>query len=547
MRHTTPAAIAFAIVALACAASTHSAFAAAFYKVEVGGNPASCTVCPGNHATLTDDEPLSYGPAPCTHRSGSSFLGAASADANELFVESMVSLGATNCVTQNAYAKIQFDDLIFTGPSGQTTVPVSFTVELDAVLMTPDGSGLASWTLSGGLTGPTSAELDCPGCSGASCCGSSQGVFSITSTAGLATLNVASTFTLDVSLGTGGVSSNGFAHAKAFARLGVVNVAGSVSGPVFNLPPGYTVSSAQMGIVDNHFVDCSAFTEVCNGVDDDCDTLVDEAGPVTVSMNIPGLQGSVTRCISFEVYSCPSSTPLLIEHDVTFTNGSAQPFDLGLPCDATCIVARDSLHSLRQTAQISSSAAGFGAGNALRSGNVNGDSYIDIFDFGGFIGSYNQELDSADTTCTDLPPHPDFSGDGFVLLNDFSFIQINFLESNSPGCCDDRELAGDRPAGPVSSVTVEDLFKLGLGDLAIADLNGDGIVDQLDMAAFAGGMLPPVFADLTADGIVGPADLAQLLAAWGQCPASRACPADLNHDGVVGPADMAQLLAHWSK
>jgi hypothetical protein len=59
----------------------------------------------------------------------------------------------------------------------------------------------------------------------------------------------------------------------------------------------------------------------------------------------------------------------------------------------------------------------------------------------------------------------------------------------------------------------------------------------------------PMIGDIDHDGVVGPADLADLIAAWGQCPGGAdlpPCPADLNHDGVVGPADMAQLLAHWS-
>ena len=52
----------------------------------------------------------------------------------------------------------------------------------------------------------------------------------------------------------------------------------------------------------------------------------------------------------------------------------------------------------------------------------------------------------------------------------------------------------------------------------------------------------PCPADLNGDGIVDPVDLATLLGAWGQCPG---CEADLNGDDIVGPADLAILLASW--
>jgi len=37
---------------------------------------------------------------------------------------------------------------------------------------------------------------------------------------------------------------------------------------------------------------------------------------------------------------------------------------------------------------------------------------------------------------------------------------------------------------PRSSVTVRELHRMGLGHLAIADLNGDGVIDATDIALF---------------------------------------------------------------
>lgn len=48
--------------------------------------------------------------------------------------------------------------------------------------------------------------------------------------------------------------------------------------------------------------------------------------------------------------------------------------------------------------------------------------------------------------------------------------------------------------------------------------------------------------DLDGDGVVNAVDLAILLGSWGPCVG---CDADLNDDGVVGPADLAIVLGNW--
>jgi len=53
---------------------------------------------------------------------------------------------------------------------------------------------------------------------------------------------------------------------------------------------------------------------------------------------------------------------------------------------------------------------------------------------------------------------------------------------------------------------------------------------------------PPVVRDLNGDGIVDAIDLGNLLGAWGPCTKQAACPADLNGDGVVDSADIGMLL-----
>jgi len=55
---------------------------------------------------------------------------------------------------------------------------------------------------------------------------------------------------------------------------------------------------------------------------------------------------------------------------------------------------------------------------------------------------------------------------------------------------------------------------------------------------------PTVFGDLNGDGIVNGIDLGLLLGAWGPCPPP--CPPDINEDGIVDGFDLALLLGAWT-
>ena len=43
---------------------------------------------------------------------------------------------------------------------------------------------------------------------------------------------------------------------------------------------------------------------------------------------------------------------------------------------------------------------------------------------------------------------------------------------------------------PLTEISVDELRQMGLGDLAVADLNGDGLVNAEDMDAFMQGARP---------------------------------------------------------
>lgn len=72
------------------------------------------------------------------------------------------------------------------------------------------------------------------------------------------------------------------------------------------------------------------------------------------------------------------------------------------------------------------------------------------------------------------------------------------------------------------------------GDIYAQNLQSDGSLGVAN-----------VLGDLNGDGVVNGADLASLLANWGACSQSGACPADLDGNAVVNGADLASLLANW--
>lgn len=266
-------------------------------------------------------------------------------------------------------------------------------------------------------------------------------------------------------------------------------------------------------------VTCSA-TDVCgNGLDagEPCvfNVTVVPASLLVVDVALDGTDGNMVRCITFELSNCSDLTQPVETVEAQMAFATTMPgvpparvtgFPLSVPTGVyTCVTARDRLHSVRGRAMVTGNGVTFSAsfdpatgGIALRGGDFNDDTFVDIVDFAILNSQFNTQV-PANTNCLGLPasaPTPaqwnaDLSGNGIVGIEDFSILSFNFAQLDVAPCCTmTAGVGGDGASGPIMRISVAELEAQGWHELTGADRNGDGWVDMLDVAAFAAGDVP---------------------------------------------------------
>jgi len=242
----------------------------------------------------------------------------------------------------------------------------------------------------------------------------------------------------------------------------------------------------------------------------DCTWTVTVNAQTTLDVEIqlsPIIAGDLTRCIKFELFSDCVQPPLVFDKDIFFGG----LFDhIGHFTDVIkipgkdqwkCITARDQLHTLRSCAWLECvdgiyyavfKGDPFFSGNWLIGGNLDGfkkdnpyasHDVIDILDFGMFVSQYLAVGDPNTYCQVTQGPHADINGDGIVDALDFTFVMMNFLVSSKDCCCGP---AAGTTVGR-TEISVRELRALGLGDLAVGDLNNDGLLNLDDVNAFQAG------------------------------------------------------------
>jgi hypothetical protein len=210
------------------------------------------------------------------------------------------------------------------------------------------------------------------------------------------------------------------------------------------------------------------------------DIVIRDKQLVTVNVDLDGIVNaglSYTQDIRFRL-----SSGDVVNATVSFagSNGTVRDVEIPVRDDYTCISVKDGDHTVAaaQAMPVNGTKYVPSAAFSLIGGDSNDDNVVDILDFGVFVAD-RSVLGSA-------PKTPDsrsnFNHDIAVGNADFAFISTNFLVSGDS--CGGGFANGD---GPIARISVKELRRRGLGELAQADINGDGWVDQFDIALAAQG------------------------------------------------------------
>ena len=249
-------------------------------------------------------------------------------------------------------------------------------------------------------------------------------------------------------------------------------------------------------------------TDAC-GLTDTCEQTisVNNVSELVLEAWMRGNNFSVpfTRCIVLELYDCTTLTWETVSEVIwydTFVEGvGARAYVIiDVPCGSyTCVRARDPGHTLwatdedfhiadrRFAARFTNKTGGGGEDDRLINGDLNGDGRIEVLDFALYVAHIYHHYVDGNTRCDTPDILADFTGDAVVDSLDFTFIQTYYLRRSDGNCCGLKSLDDDVLR---TEIPVAELIRLGLGELTVADLNGDGMVDSADIMAFMDGVMP---------------------------------------------------------
>ncbi len=258
----------------------------------------------------------------------------------------------------------------------------------------------------------------------------------------------------------------------------------------------------------------SSFT--CRSVDgcgatSSCDwtVRVEETNVVEVDLELspPVTRGPLDRCIEFKFFSANCASSEVLSRTVSFgypynLPGQARRVRLSIPAGYySCATARDVKHTLRSTSEMTIEGSKYVArfmgnpalgGNWLIGGNLDGVPEIGPAEIGPvdqlILETQYPSTVNPQTPCGTTGYHADFNGDGLVNFSDLMALQANLGVTEAGTCC--GGVAGLGASDGLSDNGREQLELLGITDVPSADVNGDGVVDDLDVVQFLLGENP---------------------------------------------------------
>jgi hypothetical protein len=132
----------------------------------------------------------------------------------------------------------------------------------------------------------------------------------------------------------------------------------------------------------------------------------------------------------------------------------------------SCATLEDVTRSLRRKVAVSDAGSTWVAGNAaLVLGDIIADEVVDVLDWGAYVV---------------LNPNADLNSDGVINSTDGNIILANFGVRGDTVC---GSAFAEAPQ-PIVAISVQELVRMGLPELAAADLNRDGVLDEVDIEIY---------------------------------------------------------------
>ena len=187
------------------------------------------------------------------------------------------------------------------------------------------------------------------------------------------------------------------------------------------------------------------------------------------------LAGSITGNGSRTIRVSAGSSVQVFEVPMILGVGGIDGIQVPVAADYNCLLVKDTQHSLSKSAAASVAGVRYSAASVLKQGDSNNDDLVDILDFGLFVGDFGPDATQRGVS--------NFNADAVVNNGDFGFISANFA-TRGDSC------GAFTPGQPITRITVKELRRRGMGELAQADFNRDGWVDLRDIQIYMQGAAP---------------------------------------------------------
>ncbi len=221
-------------------------------------------------------------------------------------------------------------------------------------------------------------------------------------------------------------------------------------------------------------VTCTA-TDACGNVSSCMFTVeVTSTNLVDVVIELVGVTTPTTRCIRFVADACSTATDI----SLNFDSSGLFSGEIELPCGSwTSLCVKDEQHTKWDTVALNLSGTKYVAAATvmLEGGDTDNDGDVDINDVTLFISQFGQLASAGGCPWDGITRDADFSNNGAVGAEDYSFLTANWLTTSGCAC-----VALPLGGGPSALQT----RLQATAQNAVVDLDGNGWIDWRDVHLF---------------------------------------------------------------